>query len=294
MKKIGIIGLGAMGFPIAEHIAASGYPLYFFARKQDVIERAEKFGATFIPTIEELGSYAETVIILVNTFSQCVECLNKLLRGMKKGTIIIESTISHKEMEHIEKMCEPNGINVIDAPISGGVRGAVSGNLTLMAAGDKELVDSYIPLFQTYSKKIVYAGNKVGKAQILKSVNQLLVGIHTIALAEAYSLGIKSGINPKVIYETIVESAGNSKIFENRGKTIIERNFVRRSSLNIQKKDLNICEQLAAENNAPLLVGTLCKQLFELAAGKFDPEEDISAVIKIYEDMCGITEEDYC
>ena len=285
MNKVGFVGLGAMGYPIAEHIAKEGYELYFYARRDEVIKKARGFGGVFVPSIEEIGIWSDTVIILVNTYSQCVECFSKLLTNKKKGTVVLSSTVSPKEASTLGEMCMQKGVSLVDAPLSGGVKGAVEGNLTLMPSGNRLLIESLTPLFKTFTKKIVYAGDKVGMGQTLKALNQLLVGVHMTAVAETFTLGKKAGLDLQTIYEAITSSAGTSRILETRGKTLIDRDFSRRSSLNIQKKDLAVCEDLALENGAPFFLGSLCKQFFELSANKFDPEEDISAIIKLYEEM---------
>jgi 3-hydroxyisobutyrate dehydrogenase len=282
--KVGFIGLGAIGFPIAEHIAVKTGALQFFARKESVITRAIGFGGKSVKSIAELGRNIDTAIIFVNTYRQCHECVDGLLQTMQEGGIIvIGSTIAPQEMESIENQCRPKGITAVAAPVTGGLRGAIDATLTAVVSGADGALAECMPLFKCYTAKVIHAGSEIGSAHTLKALIQLLVSINAVAMSEVYSLGVSCGIDPEIIYDTVTNSAGTSRIFENRGKTAINRDFSKRGTIAIINKDLEICNQMAMSAHAPLFLGSVCKQLFSSAARSIDSEEDFSAIIKIYE-----------
>lgn len=278
---IGFVGLGSMGFPIMKNICRAGYEVVFYARKPEVIEAAEAVGAIFCSDMEDIGRKSEVVIFFLNTAAQCEECLNKVLAGMSPGkTVIIGSTILPEESLRLSRVCEEKGVLLLDAPVSGGVRGAIDGSLTVMVSGNSERVEQCRALMECYGRKIAHIGPRPGDAQIMKAINQELVGINIAAVCEAYALGIRCGLDPYAIFDTISSCAGTSRIFENRSEYIIARNFSKRSSLSIHKKDLSICRKLAEEVGMELPVATICEQLYSEAMEFCDPEEDGIAVIK--------------
>ena len=278
---IGFVGLGSMGFPIAQNIQRGGFDVMFFARKPQVIEAAEAFGAVFCPDIEEIGRRCDAVIFFLNTAAQCEECLNKVLPGMLPGkAIIIGSTVLPEECLRLSRKCEAQGVCLLDAPVSGGVQGAIDGTLTIMVSGNQERLEQYRALMECYGKKISYIGPNPGDAQTMKAINQELVGINIASVCEAYVLGIKCGLDPNVIFDTISACSGTSRIFENRSEYIIARNFNKRSSLYIHYKDLGICQHLAKKVGMDLPIAAVCEQLYAEAMEFCDPEEDAIAVMK--------------
>lgn len=280
---IGFIGLGTMGQPIARHILKAGESLAFYARREEVIQDICSIGGRFCPTIEELGAMCEATIFFLNTAEQCWECLEELLKGMQTGTVIIGSTMSPEDCEALNAVCAPKGITLLDAPVSGGVQGAIDGVLTIMVSGDIKRFEQYKPLLELYGKKIAYVGERPGMAQTLKAINQQLVGVNVVSVCEAFALGERCGIDLQVIADTIPFCAGTSKIFENRSRYIIERNFEKRSSLQIQLKDLRICRHLAEKAGLRLSVTATCEEIYEEALTFCDPSEDTIAVLKTYE-----------
>ena len=280
---IGFVGLGTMGLPIVKNILKARKELSFYARRDAVIQETRSMGGQFCPSMEELGAKCDVVIFFLNTAEQCRECLEKLLAGMQAGTVIIGSTMSPKDCAGLAAICAQKGIILLDAPVSGGAQGAIDGTLTSMVSGDLETFEQHRNLLELYSKKIAYVGEKPGMAQTLKAINQQLVGINVVSVCEAYALGIGCGIDPQAIADTIPFCAGTSRIFENRSQYIIQRNFDKRSSLQIQLKDLKICRQLAKTAGITLPVTVACEKIYEEALTFCDPSEDSIAVLKTYE-----------
>lgn len=287
--EIGFIGIGSIGYPIYKHILEK-YRVVFYARKQEVIERAKNDGGIFLPSIKQVAQRSDVIVLFVNTFAQCQDCVNQIVSSERRGlTVLIGSTIAPFEAESLRDYCAPYGIAVVDGPVTGGVKGAEEGILTTIFSGAAEDKERIRPVVATYSKKIVDAGNNVGQAEVLKALVQLLVGINTVAMSEALTLGVKSGVDPEIIYDTITNSAGTSRIFENRGEKVMDRDFNKRGTIDIINKDMTICSQLAFDKKSPMFLGAITKQMFQIAASQNNPLEDFNAVVKVYENMAGIT-----
>ncbi len=279
--SVGIIGTGAIGLPIAKRILSGGFSLNFSARKENVCNELCECGAKSFEDPESLGSECDTVFIFVNTFEQCEECVSKLLKTMCGGIIVIGATISPEQMEYLDKICREKSVKTIAAPVTGGVKGAIEGTLTIILSGNKNDVDAVSEYTKTFGKNLYFLGEKIGFAHTMKALVQLLVGINTVATAEALILGQKNGLEPQQIYDVISNSAGTSRIFENRACTMIKGDFSKRGTINILQKDLKISKKMAMDSNVPLVLGDVCSRLFNVGANVLDGEEDFSAIIKL-------------
>ena len=289
--KLGLIGTGAIGMPMALRIVEGGIPLSFYARRPEAIERLEKAGATFLEK-SALGKECDTVLLIVNTFSQCMDCVQSLLKEMQGGVIAVCSTIAPAEAKMLENLCLESGTAVVSAPVTGGVANAEIGKLTVITSGRKERVDALAPVFRCFASKLVYAGKEVEQAAAMKLLIQRLVGIHCAAAAETLVLGAKCGLDPELIYDTVCASSGVSRMFELRAKAMIERDFSARGTIDILHKDLKYAAGMADEKGCSVPLGKAAFDLFQIAEDTLpDTHEDFSAVIKVYERWSGITVE---
>lgn len=286
--KIGFLGLGTMGKPMAQNLLCS-FPdncFYFYARKNDVIAEFSNMGAIYTCSLKQLGQLCDVIFIILGTGEQCKECITGkegLLSSMNKGILIITSTIGRYDLAYIETKCKQRSINVLDAPISGGVKKAYDGSLTFMVSGSIQVFEKVKFLFKAIAENVYFINEEIGSAQEIKLLNQMLVGIHMSATAEIFSLGEKMGLDPNIIYLVLSHSAGSSYIFENRGPTIIQRDFSTRSTLAIMKKDLTLACDLLEEYGQKKGLTNICKNFFEQAVSKINPQEDASAIIKLFE-----------
>lgn len=288
MQNIGFIGLGSIGSRMAKNIVKAGYPLTVFDINTEAMDELEGRGAVKANSPKEVGSRSRIVFLMVQNFPQCESCLlgkEGLLEGLREGTIIICSTISSDEAAKLRDMCLDKGIRMLDSPVSGGTKGADAGTLTLMVAGEDEVYKDCLPVLETVGSQLIKVGNQIGQGQAMKAVNQHLVTIHLAAMAEALVLGVKSGLDPGMIYRTVKNSAGNSWMFEDKVPGILSRDFTARSSLQIQLKDLDICLRMGQKTRAPLFLGSACKEIFKLAEARHLGVEDSSSIVKIYEQL---------
>jgi 3-hydroxyisobutyrate dehydrogenase len=207
---------------------------------------------------------------------------NGVFATMMKGTVILSSTIAPEQARELEAAC-PKDVCLVDAPISGGVTGAEQGKLVTMAAGNVEAYTRCSRVFEAYSKKVVYAGDSVGQGQMLKAVNQMLVGIHIVAAAEAVAFSKALEIDPKVLFETISECAGNSNMFQSRAPKMISGDYTARASLETLEKDMRICMELAEKVDVPCYLTKLCRTLYGNTPRTETVAEDACSVIRMYQ-----------
>ncbi len=291
MKQIGIIGLGAMGFHMAKNILKAGYRLSVYDIRPEAVDRLARLGAQKADCPREVGASADIVFLMVQNYKQCEDCLlgtTGLLTGLTGGTLIVTSTIAPDEVKKVAAYCGDKGVEVLDSPVSGGTKGAADGSLTLMIGGKDEVYEECLPVLKCLGSNLVKVGYEVGQGQAMKAVNQLLFGVHMVAMAEAMVLGAKCGLDPVVLYRVIKNSAGNSRVFENRAPSVINRDFSVRSTLGIQFKDTDIAVRTADSVKAPVFLATVVRELYKIADAKGVTIEDSSAIIKLYEDLANV------
>ena len=286
MKTIGMIGLGAMGQGIAQNILDRGYSMLLYDIRPDGMIPLVKKGAQIARSIHEVGIHTDTVLVMVNTFGQCQTVIKALMQTLRNGTVIQLGTMAIDEAEILNHMVSEHGCNMIDCPVSGGTKGAKNGTLTLMAACSKGVFDTNQSLLQCFGSNVVHVGEQPGQGQAVKAINQLLVGIHMCATAEAFTLANQCGLDLNTMYDVIASSAGCSEIFRNRGKYLIDRDFSTRSTLQIQLKDADIVSKTADRVGAPIPLTNTVRELFKLAVRKYPPTDDSLEVVRLYEELC--------
>ena len=292
MIRVGLIGLGAMGFNMANNLLKADFKLTAYDIRIEAVDKAVRMGAAKANSPKEVGSNSDIVLLMVQNFTQCESCMlgkDGLLEGLESGIVVVTSTISPDEAKKIAAHCDKKGIKVLDCPVSGGTKGAADGSLTLMVAGQEDVYQECLPILKNLGSNLVKIGGEVGQGQAMKAVNQLLVGVHMVAMAEAMVLSAKCGLDPEIVYSVIKSSAGNSRIFEGRVPTVINRDFSTRSTLGIQFKDTDISVRTADSVKAPVFLAPVARELFKLAEAKGVNIEDSSAVIKLYEELANVT-----
>ena len=286
--KIGMAGLGVMGHSVAQNILKHGFEMVLFDIRPEAMTDLVEAGAEAVGSLEELGAATDTVLLMVNTYEQYRNVLDGILKTMKSGTVINLGTVGRDHVIELQKQAAAAGVAMLDCPVSGGSRGAQAGTLTVMASGSDELFERYKPILEAFSSHLIHVGKNVGDGQAVKAINQLLVGVHMCATAEAFTLARKCGLDLQTVYDTICSSAGMSRIFENRGEFLIARDFTTRSTLEIQLKDTDIAVRTADAVGAPALLGNTARELFKLAVKKYPPRDDSLEVVRLYEELCGL------
>lgn len=285
--NIGIIGTGAIGLPIAQNIKNKYGELSFYARNASVIQQLKTCGLIY-KNKKELSETQDVILLFVNDFNQCYECLMELIQYNFSGILIIGSTIAPKEMIELDCICKKNNIQILAAPVTGGVSGAEQGALTIIVSGKYDIYLTVNKFLEMYGSKIVFMGEKIELAHSMKALVQFLVGINTIGTAEVLTLGYKAGLDLKLVKEVIKHSAGTSRIFENRCNTILNRDFHKRGTIAILNKDLDIVSQMQNNTNAILPLANICSEIFKIGNNNLNNEEDFSSIIKLYENWNNI------
>ena len=293
MQKVGFIGLGAMGRPMASNVLKAGYELTVFDVVKTAVEQMAEQGAKTALTPREVAERCDVVLISLPN-AKIVEAVmtgeDGLLAGAHKGQIFIDlSSVTPEHTRRMAKLAEAKGVDYMDAPISGGVAGATSGTLTIMVGGSEHALAQCQDILQVIGKKIFHAGS-VGAGDAVKLVNNLLLGINMAAVAEAMTLGVKAGLDPKVLLEIISVSSGRSYALEAKVPGfILKGNFEPGFAVDLQYKDLEMAVQTGKELGMPLLLTNVAQQVYETAKAKGLGRKDISSIITLSEETAQVT-----
>ncbi|WP_352419328.1 NAD(P)-dependent oxidoreductase [Proteiniborus sp.] len=290
--KIGFIGLGVMGKRMATNVLKGGYELTVSDLNKDSVKDLQQLGAKAAETPAEVAQNSDVVLTSLPN-SAIVEnvILGKkgILEGAKEGTIIVDlSSITPKSIQNIAKKASQKGVEVLDAPVSGGAAGAEKGTLTIMVGGKNEVFEKVLPVLNCIGTKVNHVG-EVGAGDTVKLVNNLLLGANMVAVAEALALGVKAGLKPEILYNIISKSSGSSYALTAKYNNFIAKgNFEPGFMIDLQYKDLQLAVDTSKDLKMPLVMGNLAQQMFEMARAKGLGTEDISAVLKLYEEWGNI------
>jgi 3-hydroxyisobutyrate dehydrogenase len=293
-EPVGFIGLGNMGMGMARNLLKAGYSVVGFDLRKEALDKVRGLGGQAAGSPLEVAQKARVSLLVVLNFVQIEEAVFGK-QGMKEGlragdVLIVSSTIAPSQIRGLGEKLEPAGVRVLDAPISGGKEGAEAGTLAIMVGGQKETYEKCLSLLQAMGKNIYYMGG-LGNGLSLKLVNNLLVAVNNLAVAEALVLGRKAGLDPAIILEAIPKSAGDSWIFRNRAPQMVGGDFTCRGELDILVKDLNYVLEMGKAVGAPLLLSAVAKEIYQTASRLGWGKDDDSAVVKAVERMAGFREE---
>ncbi len=206
-RKIGFIGLGTMGRHMARNLLSAGYSLVVYNRSKGAVRELEESGARGANSAKEVASQTYVGITMLPDsvdVSQVILGPAGVIEGTKQGNIIIDmSTIAYKVTRKIAAEVAARGVEMLDAPVSGGEQGAIDGTLSVMVGGKREVFENCLDIFYAMGKNIVYVGD-IGMGQVVKACNQIVTGLTLEAVAEALVLGTKAGVNPKLIVEALI------------------------------------------------------------------------------------------
>lgn len=287
---IAFIGLGIMGRPMAINLARAGYTVRAFDVNTNALEAVVKEGVQAALSAQDAAGDADILISMVVNDAQMRGVLfepGHAARALKPGsTIIGMSTMSRATVQAVAQDLARAGIHYLDAPVSGGEVGAQSATLSIMAGGPSDVFEVLLPVLRTLGKNVYHVGENIGDGQAMKMINQLLVCVHNAVAAEALTFASKMNLDPKMVYEIIGNSAGNSWIFQNRGARMISREFTPpKSALAILVKDLGFVIDAADAVQFPLPLGSAAHQLYKMAAGQGWAQLDDSILIQLMEKL---------
>ncbi|MBN1685413.1 MAG: NAD(P)-dependent oxidoreductase [Spirochaetales bacterium] len=294
MERIGFVGLGIMGKPMAKNLLKAGYDLTFYARRSEVIREMEAAGGKTAKSSKAVAEMTDIIVTIVTADAEVREVIlgpDGVLEGASKGKLIVDmSTISPLTIREVADIASRKGVHVMDAPVSGGEPGAVAGTLTIIAGGDKQDFQRCGGIFKAMGKEenIFHVG-AVGVGQTVKIVNQLIGGINMASIAEGLILGIRAGADPDTMSRVIGVSSGNSTLFQNRVKDfLLKDSFKPGFMLDLMKKDLGIGVDLGKALNVPVPIGAAAYQMYAAASGLGAGQLDFSAVCRVMERLTGL------
>lgn len=290
-RQIGFIGLGTMGKPMVKNLLKAGYSLAVYNRSKGSVRELEEFGAMGANSAKEVASQTDVVITMLPDSADVTQVIlgpKGVIEGTKQGNIVIDmSTIAYKVTREIAAELEARGVEMLDAPVSGGEQGAINGTLSIMVGGKREVFKNCLDIFSAIGKNIVRVGD-IGAGQVVKACNQIVTGLTLEAVAEALVLGTKAGVDPKLIVEAITPGAARCWMLEVKAPTMLKRDFHPGFKLKLHHKDLRIALDISNDFDVPLPVTSLAYQIYSAlkVAGKGD--YDHSSIITFIEDLAGI------
>ncbi|SOY43514.1 L-threonate dehydrogenase [Cupriavidus taiwanensis] len=285
-RNIGVIGLGAMGFGVAQSLLRAGFNVHACDLRAEVLQRFADAGGVPCASPAELGSHCEVVLTLVVNAQQTEAVLfgaDGAVAAMQPGKLVIASaTVPPGFAETLAQRLAEKGLLMLDAPVSGGAARAASGEMTMMTSGPAEAYALAEDVLAAIAGKVYRLGAAHGAGSRVKIINQLLAGVHIAAAAEAMALGLREGVDPDALYDVITHSAGNSWMFENRVPHILKGDYTPLSAVDIFVKDLGMVLDTARTSKFPLPLSAAAHQMFMMASTAGHGGEDDSAVIKIF------------
>lgn len=290
--KLGFVGLGAMGGRMAANLIKKGYEVTVSDVNPEAVKAAVALGAAAAEKNSELARDKDIILTsLPNAAIVESVILGKdgLLEGAQAGALIVDlSSITPQSIQKVAERAAQKGVGVMDAPVSGGTAGAEKGTLTIMAGGSEAHFKQAMPVLSCIGTKIDHVGD-VGAGDTVKLVNNLLLGVNMAAVSEAFALGVKAGIAPETLYRIISSSSGTSYALTAKYEKFFSKgNFAPGFMIDLQYKDLQLAVDTAKSLKMPLMVGNVVQQMYEIARAQGYGQEDISAVIKLYEQYGGI------
>ena len=275
--KVGFVGLGLMGLPMAKNILENKYPLIVWNRSTKNLNKIKKLGAEECQNLVDLPSKCKIIIMMLINDKVCLEVAEVLKKNLKKDQILIDmSSTKQKTAIEIEKKIKNKKGHFLDAPVSGGTQGAATGNLAIMVGGEKKIFDKIKNLLKCMGT-VTYVG-KTGSGQVAKLANQAIVGITIGAVSEALILAEAAGADPRAVREAIKNGFAGSPILENHGKRILENNFKPGGKCSAQLKDMNNIIETAKTYNVHLPLSEKIEKLYKLIVKEGKSNLDHSAL----------------
>ena len=289
--KIGFIGLGIMGKPMAGHLIDAGYELVVHNRNRDAVDELVGRGAAEAHSGKEVAEQSDIVITMLPD-SPDVEsvALGKggIIEGTHEGLIFVDmSTIAPSVTTQVGEVLAGKGVQSLDAPVSGGDIGAQNATLSIMVGGDADTFNTVKPLFDVMGQSAVLCG-PLGAGQTVKACNQILVAVTIAGVSEALTMGTKAGVDPIKIVQVLSGGLARCGVLENRGERMVNGDFDPGFRIRLHYKDLNIIQKTSNDFGVPLPVTSEVFELFKTAMVKGRGELDHSGLLTIIEDMSNI------
>ena len=291
MERIGFIGLGIMGKPMAHNLLKAGYSLTVYNRSDGPVEELVAAGATAAASPQAVAANADVVVTIVTDTPDVQQVLlgeNGVIHTIAQDAVVIDmSTISPTATREIVRSIQEKGASMLDAPVSGGEGGAIAGALSIMVGGEEAIFNRCLPIFETLGKNIVHVGQS-GAGQLTKLCNQIAVAVTNLAMSEALIFGAKSGLDLKKMQHAIQGGAAGSWQLSNLAPRVLERDFAPGFMVKLQQKDLRLVLQEADRLRLSLPATSLVHHLFHALESQGAGDEGTQALVKVLEQLAGV------
>jgi 2-hydroxy-3-oxopropionate reductase len=289
--NIGFIGPGIMGGPMALNLMKGGHKLWGHARRPEAMKKLVDAGATACTSAAEVAMHADVIFLIVSDTPDVESVIfgeNGIAKGTRKGSVIVDmSTISPTATKVFAERLAKQGVEMLDAPVSGGEGGAISGTLSIMVGGKTKVFEQVKPLFECMGKNIVHVGDN-GAGQVAKSCNQIVVAVTIQAVAEALTFASKNGADAAKVRDALMGGFAGSKVMEVHGKRMLDNDFKPGFKVGLHQKDMRIVMETAHQLGVALPAAALVTQHLNALMGTGDKDLDSAAVVKVVKRMSGM------
>jgi len=290
-NRIGFVGLGIMGKPMARNLLKAGYALTVYSRRRETIEALIAEGALGAYSPREVGERSTVVITMVTDtpdVQQVVLGSDGILSSLPSGETIIDmSTISPTATREIAVATQTKGIHFLDAPVSGGEGGAIAGTLSIMVGGEASVFNTCLPILQAMGKNVIHVGPS-GSGQLVKLCNQIAVAVTNLAMSEALIFAAKAGVNLEHMHQAISGGAAGSWQLSNLAPRVFQRDFAPGFMVKLQQKDLRLVLQEADRLQLALPATSLVHNLFNALESMGAENEGTQALVKVLERLAQV------
>jgi 3-hydroxyisobutyrate dehydrogenase len=290
-STLGFIGLGNMGHPFTVRLIAAGHALYVCDPDDAAAAKAVALGATRVKSPAELATKVETILLSLPT-PEIVEKVTLGEGGLSKGgklkTVVDLSTIGPRVAAHVAQGLRPHGIEYVDAPVSGGVTGAVKGTLAVMVSCARKTFDQLDPVLQIFGKTF-FVGAQAGQAQTVKLANNVMSAAAVAITSEALTMGVKAGIDPKIMLDVINAGSGrNTASADKFPRCVLPRTFDVGFAAALAHKDVRLCVNEAEYMGVPMVVGSAVREMLAITLAQCGPQADFVELAKVCESWAGV------
>jgi 3-hydroxyisobutyrate dehydrogenase-like beta-hydroxyacid dehydrogenase len=292
MAKLGFLGLGLMGYPMARNLLRAGHEVALWSyTSQKARQLASEEKGKFCETPKQVGENADCIFLCVGDTGMSRQVIlgeNGIIHGAKKGAVVVDaSTVSPSESREIGEALRAKGVEFLDAPCTGSTPGANGGTLTFMVGGDQAVFEKVKPYFEPMGKRLYYCGGPGLGLQAKLSQNLILSNL-LIAFNEGMVLATKGGVDPKLMLDILDNSAAKSGLISYKAPFVFRRDFQPNFSVKWMHKDIGLMLDSGKELSVPLLLTSLTNQIFQAAISEGHADDDICSTIKVLEDLAGV------
>lgn len=294
MQTIGFIGLGVMGLPMTKRLIQAGHSLFIYDVDPRPLSVLDGLGAHICDSPKDVAARADVTISMLPKPAitrQAILGDGGAIHGFKPGAIYVDMSTSNPLLsKEIHSILKEKDIRMLDAPVSGGIKGAMEGTLTIMVGGDSRIFDTVKGILSLMGTTVVHVGD-IGSGHTIKIINNMLFSVIMAATSEALALGKKAGVDMQTLRNVLNASSGKSYALDVKVRDFIfPRNFDQGFAVELQNKDTDLALELAKNVGAPVILSTLVRQMYQTLVVKGYEKKDTSSIVTFFEELMGTEE----